>query len=395
MCGIAGLLTKGTAEESRAHIERMLLAMRHRGPDGYGTHVFHGGALGMCRLALVDLSARGQQPIWSQDERVAILFNGEMYNFRPERSRLEANGYRFRSSTDTEVALALYLERGPEFVNALRGMFALAILDWRHSSPAEPPEIVLARDRFGVKPLWITEGAWGIAFASELRALLAGGFLSGQLDPRGLMSFLSQGFVLQPGSILRGARMLPAGSFEVITSKGVRRAGRLHPLRSPNAPPRSFAEAAKTLRAVVQESVALHALADAPVGAFLSGGVDSSAIVALMRPHVSQLHTYSLSSPGAGGTDESRDAAATASRLGCIHTSVVVDGRDVAGVLPTFARDLDQPSCDGLNTWLVSRLAARDVKGVLSGLGGDEWFGGYPVASKLARYSSPFHARFL
>lgn len=349
----------------------------------------------MVRLALVDLSERGQQPIWSPDGLVAILFNGEMYNFRSERTRLERGGYLFRSSTDTEVALALYLERGSAFVQTVRGMFALAILDWRGGGRDAPPSLFLARDRFGIKPLWVAEGQGTIAFASELHAIRRSGVISGEIDENGLACFLEHGFVLQPGSILRGARMLEAGTWELFEDGHPTRRERFPPTKAPQRLQEPFQETARRLRVVLEESVALHALADAPIGAFLSGGVDSSAIVALMRPHVSKLHTYSLGWDDGGAPDETRQAEATARRFSCDHTTHVVSGRAVADLLPLFARDLDQPSSDGLNTWFVSRVAARDVKGVLSGLGGDEWFAGYPVASGMAAYASPWRATAL
>jgi asparagine synthase (glutamine-hydrolysing) len=387
MCGIAGLWEKG--RETHVGLAAVLQAMRHRGPDGQRAHDFDGGSAGMVRLALVDLSERGQQPLWSPDGLVAILFNGEMYNFRAERQRLDGT-FPFRSSTDTEVVLALYLEMGPSFVEALRGMFALAILDWREAGAEGPPKLLLARDRFGIKPLYVAgSGDGGIAFASEIKGLLASGLVAPEVDPIGLASYFRHGFLVQPRCIVRGVRMLEAGTVEIHEPGGATKRLRFGSLPAAVARPESLRDAADRLRSVLEQSVALHALADAPVGAFLSGGVDSTGIVALMLRHLPRLRTYSLGWVGGGAPDETPEAEATAQRLGCEHTSVLVPGREVAEVLSRFARDLDQPSIDGLNTWFVSRVAAREVKGVLSGLGGDEWFAGYPVASRMARFSSP------
>lgn len=362
--------------------------MRHRGPDGDGKVVGRFGAFGMVRLALVDLSDRGQQPIWSHDQKVAILFNGEMYNFRSERARLQRAGYEFRSSSDTEVVLALYLEKGKSFVESIRGMFAVAILDWRGSAPDSPPILFLGRDRFGIKPMWISELTEGLVFASELRALVASGVVPGDLDVEGVACYLEHGFVLQPSSILSGVKMLEAGTWVQYEDGRAAVRSRFASLPAQARVRESFGDATRRLREILEESVALHALADAPVGAFLSGGVDSSAVVALMRPHIPRLRTYSLGWQDGGAIDETAEAEATAKRFDCEHTTCMVSGSEVADLLPRFAGDIDQPSTDGLNTWFVSRLAAREVKGVLSGLGGDEWFAGYPVAARMAAYES-------
>src|SRR5689334_12603351 len=190
MCGIAGII--GGSTDYSPHLAEMMRAMAHRGPDGQGTLTFNGGAVGAVRLAFVDLSERGQQPIWSADKRVAIIFNGEMYNHVAERERLVAKGYPFRSSSDTEVLLALYLEHGLDFVNRVRGMYALAILDWRESSPDGPPRVIFARDPFGIKPLYFCrpEGPSGpLVFASELRTLIASSLVKPEIDREGLIDY--------------------------------------------------------------------------------------------------------------------------------------------------------------------------------------------------------------
>jgi asparagine synthase (glutamine-hydrolysing) len=367
----------------------MLTAMAHRGPDGSGAVGFSGGGAGMVRLALVDLSVRGQQPFWSQDRQVALIFNGEIYNFREERKRLAANGYDFRSTSDTEVILALYLERGLEFVEKLRGMYALALFDWRQTAPGASPEVVLARDPFGIKPLYVAQlENNGIIFASEIRALLASGLVQKQLDQEGVADYLSHGFVMQPRTIIDGVRMFERGTIERYSPDAQLKRTRFW--RMPPFEPRNetLDQAAERLRGVLDESIGLHAMADVPVGAFLSGGLDSAGIVGLMRKQVPHLRTYTMRFPDVPGADESAEAIAAARFFECENTVVDVSGSDVGGLLPRFAADLDQPSSDGLNTWLISRAAAQDVKGVLSGLGADEWFAGYPVARRMSRYAN-------
>lgn len=390
MCGIVGLWNV-TTERPLGTVATMLDAMKHRGPDGAGTMEYSGGAAGMVRLALVDLSDRGQQPLWSADRRVAILFNGEIYNFRSEREKLEQSGYRFHSTTDTEVILNLYLEHGLEFHNRLRGMFAVALFDWRQSAPGGLPKLVLARSPLGIKPLYIAHpdgNPQSVVFSSELRALLASGLVPREVNREHLANYLAHGFVMQPQTLIRGVRMLEPGTIEIYTPGEAPQRRRFWNF-PPYVPQRETLDAAaERLRAIVEESVAIHALADAPIGAFLSGGIDSTAIVALMRKHVSNLHTYTLKFPGLQGQDEVEEAVAAAKKYGCRHTVVEVTGRDVAEIMPRFAGELDQPSADGLNTWLISRAAAHDCKGVLSGVGGDEWFAGYPVTRRMTRYAS-------
>ena len=389
MCGIAGIVG-GDGEYSSA-LANMIRAQAHRGPDGSGTVTYEGGAAGAVRLALVDLSERGQQPIWSPDGRVAILFNGEVYNHAEEHARLAALGYPFRSSTDTEVILALYIEHGLDFVRYLRGMFAVAILDWRESAPGGRPTLVLARDHFGIKPLYVAQpkGAGGpLVFASEIRSLLASGLVPKQIDRAGLIDYLALGFIVQPRTIISGVEMLERGSLMQMTPTGSIERRSFWKIPASEPVHETFEDSAERLRAVLEESVALHAMADAPVGAFLSGGVDSSGVVGLMIKKNPRLRTYSLRLADFPQSDESAQAEVFARSLGCQHTTMEVNGREVLDLLPRFAGELDQPSTDGLNTWLISRAAAKDVKGVLSGLGGDEWFSGYAALRNMARYSS-------
>ena len=350
----------------------------------------------MVRLALVDLTERGQQPLWSEDRRVAIIYNGEAYNFRQERKRLEGLGHRFHTGTDTEVVLHLYLEHGLDFHEKIRGMYALAIYDWRNTTPEGMPELVLARGPLGVKHLYVAHpdgDRQQVVFASEIRSLLASGLVPRRLDRQSVADFLTLGFVTQPQTMISGVRMLEPGTLEHYRPGHEPQSRRFW--RIPAYEPRqeTFEESADRLRAALDESVQLHSMADAPVGAFLSGGIDSTGIVGLMREHISDLRTYTLSFPDVAENDESAEAEDAAKRFGCHQTTVEITGRDVAEILPRFAGDMDQPTKDGLNTWLVSRAAARDVKAVLSGVGGDEWFAGYPVTRRMTRYATTTSGR--
>ena len=388
MCGIAGVI--GGSTDYSPHLADMMRAMAHRGPDGQGTLTFDGGAVGAVRLAFLDLSDRGQQPIWSPDKRVAIIFNGEIYNYAAERESLVANGYPFRSSSDTEVILALYLQHGLDFVHYLRGMYALAILDWRESTPGGQPRVIFARDPFGIKPLYFSrpEGPGGpFVFASELRTLLASGLVKPEIDREGLTDYLAVGFVLQPRTILAGVKMLERGSLLELAPGGEITEKSFWTMPPFDPVQETLDQAGERLRNVLEESVALHAIADVPVGAFLSGGVDSTGMVGLMIKRNSRLRTYTLRFPDLPGRDEADKATAFAASLGCEHTVADVTSAEVRDLIPRFAAEIDQPSVDGLNTWLISRAAARDVKGVISGLGGDEWFSGYASARVVRDFS--------
>jgi asparagine synthase (glutamine-hydrolysing) len=395
MCGIAIIWGSRTPHPLPA-IDGMLDAMKHRGPSGRGTMSFTGGAAGMVRLALVDLTESGQQPMWSADGLVALVFNGEMYNFREERARLAKEGHSFGSTTDTEVVLALYLENGVDAFRMIRGMFSLAILDFRGRGRSGRPKLVLARDPFGIKPLYVAGDSLsddGLTIASELKGLLASGRVSREIDRDALTGYLTHGFVTQPKTMLRRARMVCAGSFEVHEADRAMVVQRYWSVPAHAPRDETLGGAAERLRSVLEESIALHAFADAPVGLFLSGGVDSTAIGALMRKHVGQLKAYTLRLPESPHGDESDEAAAIARHLDCDITMVEVRGEEVGRLLPQFARDLDQPSNDGLNTWLISRAAGREVRGVLSGLGGDEWFAGYPSSLRIARMNGNWISR--
>lgn len=390
MCGIVGIWNVAHSDGDDAlagRVQAMLTAMVHRGPDGVGLHAFERGAIGMRRLALVDLSARADQPMWSQDKKVAIVFNGEIYNFRSERSRLEQKGYPFRTSSDTEVLLALYLESPMTFTESLRGMYAFAIVDWRECGPRDVPKLILGRDPFGIKPLFVAEKNGQVAFASEMRSLMPSGLVSAQVSPVALHDFLSFGCVQDPAAMVVGVRQLRPGTVETFSSdQHTRHQVRVSQNSPPITPPRNYQDAKAQLRNVLNESVRLHMLADAPVGSLLSGGIDSTLVTSLARQHVGALHTFTLRYPDvAGSQDESLIARRTARRIDATHHDVAISNSDVVSRFSTYLESLDHPSTDGFNSWLVCDAIARTktVKAVLSGLGGDEFFSGYPLSLRM------------
>ena len=380
MCGIAGILNPTVPGEAATALPRMLAALRHRGPDDQGMFRSPSGhaALAHARLSILDLSPAGHQPMSTPDGRFTVVFNGELYNFQELRQPLLERGIQFHSNSDTEVLLRAYEAYGPACVEQLRGMFAFALWDEREQS------CLLARDPFGIKPLYIAESAGRLVFASEVRALLASGLVSRDIDPRGLHGYFRTGSVPEPLTLLKGVRCLEAGH------TAVWRAGRLETRRywslrfTPTPVPE--ADAVRDTRRALLDSVEHHFISDVPVGVFLSGGIDSTALVALARTvGRKDLHTYSITFPGLAA-DEGGLARRTAEHFGTRHEEWPLDataGRELFG---QFLSSMDQPSIDGLNTFTVSKFARdKGMKVVLSGLGGDELFGGYPSFRKVPR----------
>ncbi|MDT5295145.1 MAG: hypothetical protein QOJ76_2025 [Acidobacteriota bacterium] len=383
MCGICGVW----GGEGREAAGAMVGAMHHRGPDDRGVFADTRAALGMTRLAIIDTSSGGHQPMLSEDGLVALVYNGELYNFREERRLLEARGHSFRSTSDTEVVLRMYEQYGDDFLTRMRGMFALAVYDKRGGPGRE--RLLLARDQMGIKPLVYAHAGRRLVFASEVKALLASGLVEPEIDPESLRLLLTYGSVYQPHTILRGVRMLlPA--HRLIVEAGRERVERYWSLgldRREGMRRRPYEELVEEMAAVLEESVRLQMISDVPLGAFLSGGVDSSLLVALMARQVTgeRVKTFSVGF-GAEGSDldETDEAAGTAAFIGTDHTRVVVTGEDVRDRITHIARALDQPSVDGLNSYFVSLAARRAVTVAISGTGGDELFAGYPWFALMA-----------
>jgi asparagine synthase (glutamine-hydrolysing) len=355
----------------------MNCALAHRGPDGEGAWIGRGIGLVHRRVAIID-PATGQQPMHSSHAALHIAFNGEIYNYRQLRSQLESEGHRFRTQSDTEVLLHLYQQRGIDMVPALRGMFAFALWD------AQSRQLLLARDRVGIKPLYIFRDERCLVFGSELKALLATPFVARNVDPIALEDYLTFGMVQGGRSILQGVRQLSPGSVAVVKQHGRRDALEVSERRywslTMRPDPRWTAEAAaEAVRAKVDETVRCHMVADVPVGAFLSGGMDSGIVVGLASAVASSpLQTFSI---GFHEEDfsELTEARATARRFGTDHQVEIVTADYSISLVDELTRYFDEPFADpsAVPTYLVSRLAARSVKVALSGDGGDEAFGGY------------------
>lgn len=380
MCGIAGILNASALPDSAAALPRMLAALRHRGPDDQGCFHSPGGdaALAHARLSILDLSSAGHQPMSTPDGRFTVVFNGELYNFRELRQELQGCGAEFRSNSDTEVLLRAYEAYGPACVEKLRGMFALALWDEQDQT------CLLARDPFGIKPLYFHEANGQLVFASEVRALLASGLVRRELDPQGLHGYFRTGSVPEPQTLLRGVRCLEAGHLAIW------QAGRLQTRRywELRFQPEAVAapEAVRTVRQALLDSVAHHFISDVPVGVFLSGGIDSTVLVGLARTvGRADLHTYSIAFPGTPG-DEGGLAQRTAAHFGTTHHEWKLDAAAGRQLFSQYLQVMDQPSIDGLNTFTVSKFARDEgMKVVLSGLGGDELFGGYKSFREVPR----------
>ena len=370
MCGIAGLLGR-THERFAATADRHL---RHRGPDDCGHWADAAASLVHRRLAIVDPSAAGHQPMQSACGRYVIVLNGEIYNHRDLRRALAAEGATLRSTSDTEVVLALFIRHGQRCLSLLRGMYSLCIWD-RHAQTA-----FLARDPLGIKPLYRWHGPAGeLAFASELRALLATGLVRRTLDTAALAHYLGVGSLPADRTLVAGVTPLPPGHYGIWQGGAWKEERFWHPDFAAT-PGNDLAEAAARARQALQESVEAHLTSDVPVGLFLSGSLDSGAILALAAR---ALPTICIGFAEAA-YDESAMAARVAAHFGAEHHALTVS-RDLARAwLPEFLAAMDQPSIDGFNTFCVAHAAReRGFKAMLSGLGGDELFGGYPSYSEV------------
>src|SRR3989454_721436 len=373
MCGIVGIVHADPARPaSAAALRRMCAAVRHRGPDDEGVYVEGAVGLGMRRLSIIDL-AGGRQPIFNEDRSKVIVFNGEIYNYRELRGRLLARGHTFATQSDTETILHLYEEHGRDCVRQLRGMFAFAI--WDRTAQT----LLLARDRFGIKPLYVAEGPWGMAFASELKALHGAGLTSGTLDWEALDMFFQLGYIPAPASPFLDVRKLePGHTLTWSPSRGttVRRYW-YFPAEKTIAP----AEPERHVREWVDESVRAHLVSDVPVAMFLSGGLDSSTVAASMSLVGEPPHAFTAQYFGSGKetADETGLARELAKQYGASLT--LVDIRpEIRDILEPIVWALDEPHADdsAIPTWLLSQQVGHSYKVALTGIGGDELFGGYP-----------------
>lgn len=402
MCGIAGFYNY--KEQAPPLQEKELLRMRDvmvkRGPDGAGLWIDPDGITGLAhrRLSIIDLSAAGAQPMATEDGRLRIVFNGEIYNYRELRAGLEKKGYRFQSNSDTEVLLHLYYDKGQEMVRQLRGMFAFALWDGAKKG------LFLARDPFGIKPLYYSDDGFTLRFASQVKALLAGG-VNHNPDPAGHVGFFLWGSVPEPYTLYKGIRALPAGAAFWANKKGRQKLSYCNLSEElagtgENNLHVSAAGARERLRSALADSVKYHLVADVDVGVFLSSGIDSGALTALAsKAGKGSLRTITLGFAEYRGTenDESLLAELVAQRYGTAHQTYWISAADFQSDVDHFFAAMDQPTINGLNTYFVSKVAAGSgLKVALSGVGGDELFGGYSGFRQIPRMVKTFApARFL
>jgi asparagine synthase (glutamine-hydrolysing) len=382
MCGIAGFVQNGglRPDESRGLVRQMCDAIRHRGPDDDGVWVSEEAALGMRRLSIIDL-ATGHQPIHNEDRTVWTVFNGEIYNFRELRQTLEALGHRFYTRTDTEVIVHAYEQWGAGAISRLRGMFGIAVWD------ATARRLLLARDRVGIKPLHYAEHAGRLYFGSEIKSILCAPDIARRVDVNALNHYLSFLYTPRDRSIFEGIHKLPPGHL-LSWQDGHVRVEPYWQLPAEETFAGSEAEAEECLHARLDDAVKGHLVADVPVGAFLSGGIDSSLVVALASRHSSGLKTFSI------GFEESAFnelpyARTMARHCGTDHHEFIVKP-DGAAIVDDLIRHFDEPFADAsaIPTWYVSQMARRHVTVVLSGDGGDELFGGYERYVPSARVAA-------
>ncbi|MDB6108422.1 MAG: asnB [Pedosphaera sp.] len=395
MCGIAAIFNYRTGKPvDKGELSTIRDHMMSRGPDGAGEwySADHRVGLGHRRLAIIDLSPTGAQPMKNPEGTLVVTFNGEIYNYRELRSQLEKRGHCFQSQSDTEILLHLYAEKGEAMVRDLRGMYAFAIWD------AQKRGLFLARDPFGIKPLYYADDGTAIRVASQVKTLLAGGHVDTAPEPAGHVGFFLWGNIPEPYTLYRGIRALPAGHSLWIDEAGSKRPTAFCSITKTHAQaeiPNSEARlaAADYLRSSLQDTVRHHLIADVPVGVFLSSGLDSATLVALAAAEQGRLKTVTLGFEEYRGTanDEVPLAELVARQYGTEHQTIWVTRADFHACHDHLFNVMDQPSIDGVNTYFVSLAATRaSLKVALSGLGGDELFGGYPSFQEIPKLVNSF-----
>ena len=372
MCGICGWYRRGGEPVDRAVLEAQCTTLVHRGPDDQGIHVDDDFGFGMRRLSIIDV-AGGHQPMTSDDGRYTLVYNGEMFNFPELRRELESRGHRFRTRSDTEAILRGFIQWGDDVWPRLEAMFAVALWD------RQTRTLRLARDPLGIKPLYYTLQSGGLAFGSELKALVPVPGLAFSPRAASIDAYFAFGHTLAPHTIYEEVAKLPPGGLLTLGPEGGPEVGRFWRFAYRPAAAASEAEWIERFRATLAATVQRHLIADVPLGAFLSGGVDSSAVVAAMGRVTSEpVRTFTIGF-GDPRYDESPYAARVAAHLGCQHITRRVELEEAARILPALTRCYDEPFADpsAIPTWYVSRLAREQVTVVLSGDGGDELFAGY------------------
>ncbi|RJX16605.1 MAG: asparagine synthase (glutamine-hydrolyzing) [Desulforudis sp.] len=407
MCGIAAIFAyhKDAPPVDQAELLRVREHMQSRGPDGSGLWLSPDGRIGLAhrRLSIIDLSEAGAQPMIDPDTGNVIVFNGEIYNYRELRRDLEVKGYRFRSSSDTEVLLKLYAAKGPDMLHDLRGMYAFAIYtpDSDKIVNRKPytvyqgcPSLFLARDPYGIKPLYIHDDGKTLRLASQVKALLAGGNIPKEPEPAGHAGFFLWGHIPEPFTFYKNIRAFEPGTTLWIDCHGKRERKQFCSITEELAKASKFNtkisddDARKTLRSSLLDTVRAHLVADVPVGIFLSSGLDSTTLVALAAEVGADLRTVTLGFDEYRGTpdDEVPLAETVAKQYGAQHQTVWVTRDEFRQEYDNLLHAMDQPTTDGVNTYLVSMAARKaGLKVALSGLGGDELFGGYPSFHQIPK----------
>ncbi len=396
MCGIAAIFAYNypALDIDRSELRAIRDHMAARGPDGFGEWFSDDQRLGLGhrRLAIIDPDERANQPMVSQDGKLAIVFNGEIYNFRELRRGLEQRGHYLRTESDTEVLLYLYAEKHEAMLPQLRGMFAFAIWD------VERQKLFMARDAYGIKPLYYADDGWTLRVASQVKALLAGGKISLEPEPAGIVGFHLFGSVPEPFTLYQQIQQLPAGHCLWADEQGVGEPQQWFSIAAQYVPAGTFlrpGEVQQAVTAALLDSVRAHLVADVPVGAFLSAGIDSGSLVGLMRDAgANDIQTVTLAFDEFEGSanDEAPLAEQVARQYGTQHTTRRVGRQEFEQDLPRIFQAMDQPSIDGINAWFVSKAAAEQgLKVAISGLGGDELFGGYPSFRDIPKWVRWLH----
>jgi asparagine synthase (glutamine-hydrolysing) len=376
MCGICGIYEyKDRMPIEQSVLMSMIHVMRHRGPDDEGIHIEENVAIGMCRLSIIDLVS-GRQPIYNEDKHITVVFNGEIYNYRDLRDKLNKRGHVLSTASDTEVVIHLYEDLGEECVQELRGMFAFAIWD------ARKQRLFIARDRLGIKPLYYSHVNQRLLFGSEIKSILQHPAIQSRIDFEGLGDYLSRRHVPSPRTLFNDIYSLPPGHILTCDQEGIN----IHPYWDLSFAPgvnRQLTEdeAAEHLENLLQESVRMQLMSDVPFGAFLSGGIDSSTVVALMSEFLEEpVKTFSVGYKGIGESlSELSNARVVADQFQTDHHEIIVGPRDFIDLSEKVIWHLDQPIADAVLTayFRLAQFAAGEVKMVLTGEGGDELFAGY------------------